>query len=310
MGMDGGQRVVALVLALILAALVAASGIARAQDLEPRAYTNTPVGMNFLVAGYGYTTGGLATDPAVPLTDTHLEVHTAVLAYARSIDVFGTSGKVDVILPYAWLSGSALYAGRPRTRDISGFADPRFRLSVNLYGAPALSLEDFLAYEQDLIVGVSLAVNPPLGQYESDKLVNIGTNRWSVKPEIGISKAFGRLILEVVPGAVIYTTNPNFIGRTRDQDPIFSVQGHVIYGLRSGIWAALDATYFRGGASTINGIETDTLQESTRLGLTVALPIDRYQSIKLYGSTSLTTRAGGGFDGAGVFYQYRWGAGL
>jgi hypothetical protein len=237
-------------------------------------------------------------------------VHTAILAYARTIDVFGTSGKVDVVLPYAWLSGSARLAGQPRTRDISGFGDPRFRLSVNLYGAPALSLEDFLAYEQDLIVGVSLAVTPPLGQYESDKLVNIGTNRWGVKPEIGISKAFGRLIVEVVPGAVFYTTNENFVGRTRDQDPLFSVQGHMIYGLRSGIWAAFDATYFRGGASTIDGVDTDTLQDSTRLGLTVALPIDRYQSIKLYGSTSVTTRAGGGFDGAGIFYQYRWGAGL
>src|SRR5689334_15766207 len=115
MRMDGGgQRVVALVVTLVLA-LVAASGIAHAQDLEPRAYTNTPVGMNFLVAGYGYTTGGLATDPALPLTNTHLEVNTAVLAYARSIDVFGTSGKVDVVLPYAWLSGSALYVGHPRT---------------------------------------------------------------------------------------------------------------------------------------------------------------------------------------------------
>ena len=305
MRMGDGRRLVALVVAL-----AATSCVAHAQELEPRAYSNTPVGMNFLVAGYGYTTGGLATDPALPITDSHLEVHTAVLAYARSIDVLGTSGKVDVILPYAWLSGSALLDGQPRARDISGFGDPRFRLSVNLYGAPALSLEDFLAYEQDLIIGASLAVTPPLGQYESDKLVNIGTNRWSIKPEIGISKAFGRLILEVVPGAAFYTTNDDFLGRTRDQDPLFSVQGHVIYGLRSGIWGAFDATYFRGATSTIDGRETDSLQDSTRLGLTVALPIDRYQSIKLYGSTSVTAPAGGGFDGAGVYYQYRWGAGL
>ena len=302
--MRGGTWVTALL------AIVATGGVVGAQDLEPRAYTNTPVGMNFLVAGYGYASGGLATDPALPVTDAQLEVHTAALAYARSIDVFGTSGKVDVTLPYAWLSGSALLAGRPRTRDISGFGDPRVRLSVNLYGAPALSLQEFLAYEQDLIIGVSLAVTPPLGQYESDKLVNIGNNRWSVKPEFGFSKAFGQLILEVVPGAVFYTANDEFLGRTREQDPLFSVQGHVIYGLRSGIWAALDATYFRGGASTIDGVDTDTLQDSTRLGLTVALPIDRYQSIKLYGSTSITTRAGGDFDGAGIFYQYRWGAGL
>jgi hypothetical protein len=294
----------------LVAALVATSGVARAQELEPRAYTNTPVGMNFLVAGYGYTTGSLATDPALPLTDSHLEVHTAVIAYARAIDVFGTSGKVDVVLPYSFLSGSALFEGHPRSRDISGFGDPRFRVSVNLYGAPALSLEDFLSYEQDLIIGASLAVTPPLGQYESDKLVNIGANRWSIKPEIGISKAFGRLILEVVPGAAIYTTSDDFLGHTRQQDPLFSVQGHVIYGLRSGIWGAFDATYFHGGTSSIDGRETDSLQDSTRLGLTVALPIDRYQSIKLFGSGSVTARAGGGFNQAGVYYQYRWGAGL
>ena len=296
--------------AALVAALLGTSGVARAQDLEPRAYTNTPVGLNFLVVGYGYTSGGLATDPALPIEDAHLETHAALLAYARSIDVLGLSGKVDVILPYAWLSGSALVAGRPRERDISGFGDPRFRLSVNLYGAPALSLEQFTQYEQDVIIGASVAVTPPLGQYESDKLVNIGTNRWSVKPEIGISKAFGRLTIEIVPGVVLYTENGDFVGRTREQDPLFSVQGHLIYALRSGIWAAFDATYYRGGTSTIDGTSTDTLQESTRLGLTVALPINRYQSIKLYGSTSVSTRAGGGFDGAGAVWQLRWGGGL
>jgi len=296
--------------AALVAALLGTSSVARAQDLEPRAYTNTPVGLNFLVVGYGYTSGGLATDPALPIEDAHLETHAALLAYARSIDVLGLSGKVDVILPYAWLSGSALVAGRPRERDISGFGDPRFRLSVNLYGAPALSLEQFTQYEQDVIIGASVAVTPPLGQYESDKLINIGTNRWSVKPEIGISKAFGRLTIEIVPGVVLYTENGDFLGRTREQDPLFSVQGHLIYALRSGIWAAFDATYYRGGTSTIDGTSTDTLQESTRLGLTVALPINRYQSIKLYGSTSVSTRAGGGFDGAGAVWQLRWGGGL
>jgi hypothetical protein len=296
--------------AALVAVFLGTSGVARAQDLEPRAYTNTPVGLNFLVVGYGYTSGGLATDPALPIEDAHLETHAALLAYARSIDVLGLSGKVDVILPYAWLSGSALVAGRPRERDISGFGDPRFRLSVNLYGAPALSLEQFTQYEQDVIIGASVAVTPPLGQYESDKLINIGTNRWSVKPEIGISKAFGRLTIEIVPGVVLYTENGDFLGRTREQDPLFSVQGHLIYALRSGIWAAFDATYYRGGTSTIDGTSTDTLQESTRLGLTVALPINRYQSIKLYGSTSVSTRAGGGFDGAGAVWQLRWGGGL
>jgi hypothetical protein len=134
-----------------------------------------------------------------------------------------------------------------------------------------------------VIIGVSLVVTPALGLYGATSS-STSTNRWAVKPEVGFSKAFGQLILEVVPGAVFYTANDDFLGHTREQDPLFSVQGHVIYGLRSGIWAALDATYFRGGTSTIDGVDTDTLEDITRVGLTVALPIDRYQSIKLYGS--------------------------
>jgi hypothetical protein len=176
---------------LLTLALIALGRGADAQDLEPRAYVNTPVGLNFLLAGYGYAAGGVATDPSLPLQNADIKVHSALLAYARALDVWGTSGKVDVVVPYAWLSGSADVMGQSRERDVSGFADPRLRFSVNLYGAPALSLQEFAHYRQDVIIGASLQVSAPLGQYNPDKLVNIGTNRWSFKPEVGISKAWG-----------------------------------------------------------------------------------------------------------------------
>src|SRR4029453_6787783 len=123
----------------------------------------------------------------------HRQVHSALLAYARARDVWGRSGKVDVVVPYAWLSGSADVAGQPREREGSGVRDPRFRFTVNFYGAPALSLQEFAGNKQDLILGASLQVSAPLGQYDPDKLVNIGTNRWSIKPDLGLSKAFGPL---------------------------------------------------------------------------------------------------------------------
>ena len=100
---------------------------AYAQDLEPRAFVNTPVGLNFLLAGYGYAAGGVATDPSLPLQNANLQVHSALLAYARSLDVWGKSGKIDVVVPYAWLSGSTDFQGQPREREVSGFADPRFQ---------------------------------------------------------------------------------------------------------------------------------------------------------------------------------------
>jgi hypothetical protein len=267
--------------------------------------------LNFLLAGYGYTDGGVATDPALPLQNAHLQIHSTVLAYARALNVWGTSGKVDVVVPYAWLSGSADVMGQPRESEVSGFADPRFRFSVNLYGAPALSLQEFVNYRQNLIIGASLQVSAPLGQYDADKLVNIGTNRWSCKPELGISKAVGPLTLELTTGVTLYTDNHDFFGgKTRAQAPIYSVQGHVSYSLGAGIWAALDGTYYTGGRTTVDGVEGNDLQNNTRLGVTIALPVNRHTSVKLYGSTGVSTRTGSDFDAVGIVVQYRWGAGL
>jgi len=296
---------------LIVLALAAVASGAHGQDLEPRAYGNAPIGLNFLILGYGYAQGDVATDPAVPLTNADLEVHTTVLAYARSLDIWGLSGKFAVVLPYAWVSGTADFMGQPREREVSGFGDPRLRVSVNFYGAPALSLKEFKDYKQDLIVGASLQVSVPLGQYDSDKLVNIGTNRWSVKPELGISKAWGPLTLELAAGVTLYTDNEDFFGgSTREQDPLYSVQGHVLYGFQSGIWVALDGTYYTGGRTTVDGVRGNDRQESSRVGATVALPVDRHNSVKLYASTGASARTGTNFDIVGIAWQFRWGGGL
>jgi hypothetical protein len=264
-----------------------------------------------LIAGYSYSRGGVGTDPSVPLTNAEVEVHGALLAYARSLDVWGLSGKFDVVLPYAWVSGTAEVQGQPRERQVSGLGDPRLRLSVNFYGAPALSLEEFASYKQDLIVGASVQVSVPVGQYDSDKLLNIGNNRWFVKPELGVSKAWGPWTVELAPSVTFYTDNDDFFGgKTRKQDPLYSVQGHIIYGFRSGIWVALDGTYYTGGRTTVDGVKGEDLQESSRLGATVALPVDRRNSIKLYASTGVSTRTGSDFDIIGIVWQYRWGGGL
>ena len=196
--------------------------IASAQELEPRAFANTPVGMNFLIGAYAYTKGTVGTDPSVPLTDTEVKLNSAVLAYVRTLDLWGRSGKVDLIIPYTWASGSAKLAGQARNREVSGFGDPKLRLSMLFYGARALSLEDFRDYKPDIIIGGSLEVTPPLGQYESDKLLNIGTNRWSFKPEVGVSKTIGPLTLEISTGIRFYTDNNNFLdGKTLEVNRSF-----------------------------------------------------------------------------------------
>lgn len=296
---------------LLLALLSTIPAVALAQDLEPRAYSNLPIGMNFLVAGYGYSEGGLSVDPALPLTDGELRVHTAVIAYARSVSVLGMAAKVDAVLPYSWLSGEATFAGAPRERNVDGFNDPRFRFTLNFHGAPALSMAEFADYRQALIVGASVQVVPPLGQYDASKAVNLGTNRWSIKPELGLSKAWGPLILELAPSVTFYTKNDDFLnGNRREQAPLYAVQGHLVYSIGGGIWASVDSTYQVGGRTTLNGVKDDDRLKNWRLGATLSLPIDRRYSVELYGSTGVASERGADFDSVGIAWQYRWGAGL
>jgi hypothetical protein len=269
------------------------------------------VGLNFALAGYFYTQGNVGTDASVPIKDFTVRTNGPIVAYVRTLDVLGRSAKLDLIVPYVWLSAKATVAGQAREREVSGFADPRVRFSVNLYGAPALSLEQFAQYKQDLIIGTSLQVSAPGGQYDSDKLVNIGTNRWSFKPELGFSKALGPLTLELIPSVMFFTENNDFFGGNHvTQDPLFAVQGHLIYHFAFGAWASLNSTYYTGGRTIVNDVANDDRQENVRLGITLALPINRHFSLKLYGSAGVYTRTGSNFDLAGIAVQYRWGGGL
>ena len=299
---------------LTLAATVLAVGplsIAQAQQIEPRAYSNAPIGMNFLIAGYAYSKGAVPFDASLPVKNAQFKTSNALFAYARVLDLWGKSAKFDAIVPYTWLSGSAEAAGQPIERNVSGLADSLYRLSVNWYGAPAMTLKEFKNYQQDLIVGTSLQVSAPSSQYDPSRVVNIGTNRWSFKPEVGLSQALGPWTLELKAAVTLFTDNTDFFGgNTRSQDPIYSMQGHAIYGFHSGIWGSLDVTYFTGGRTTINGTRGDDLQENWRVGGTLAFPVDVHNSLKLFASSGVSARTNNNYDLIGIAWQYRWGGGL
>lgn len=299
------------ILALAISwALASHTLVAQAQELEPRSYSNTPVGLNFLLAGYSYTTGNIAFSPTLPITDARVTTHSATFAYIRSIDVLGLSGKIGAVLPYAALSGDASFAGDPVAREIQDFADPKFRLSLNFLGAPALTLEEYRAYEQDLIIGATVEISPPLGQYDSSKLVNLGTNRWSVKTELGASQVAGPVTLEGIAAVTFFTSNDDFLdGQSLEQEPLYSARGHVIRQFAPWIWGSLDATYYWGGATSVDGSRGDALG-SARLGLTTSLTLSKNFSMKLFGSTGVYSQGGSEFDTIGLAGQWRWGAGL
>src|SRR6476469_8261999 len=288
-------------------ALVLGVADARAQEAEPRSFSNTPVGLNFLIAGYVYAQGKLAFDPDLSVADANFHSNTGLLAYVRSFDFAGQSAKFDVIVPASSFAAWGLVDGQPRDREMTGLGDPRFRVSVNLIGAPAMSVKDFANYRQDLIVGVSLQVSAPLGLYDSSKLLNLGDNRWSFKPELGISKAVGPWTFELAPSVTFFSDNTDFFGGNNfAQAPFYAVQGHILYTFQSGAWFALDGVYFSGGRTSLNGVKSDNEQRNTRAGFTVALPIDRQNSLKLSASTGITTRTGSEVSALGVAWQYRW----
>jgi hypothetical protein len=305
------RRWAAWLAATLLAPSLAAGGAARTQNIEPRAYSPAPVGMNFVVVGYSDSEGGLSVDPALPVSDPQVSLRGPVAGYARAIDLFGRMGKVDVIIPYGELSGSAVYRGEPVSRQVRGFADPLARVSFTLLGGPAMSPAEFRSYRQDLLVAASVQVSAPLGQYDGSRLLNLGAHRWMVRPELGASKVFDRWIVEVAASAAFYGDNGDFFGgHTRAQAPLYAAQGHLIYNLRSGAWAALDATWFTGGETSLDGVSDHNLQRNWRLGLTLAIPVTRRVSLKLNASKGVSARTANGYDLAGVAWQYRFGGGI
>jgi hypothetical protein len=279
--------------------------------MEPLSYTNAPIGLNFVVAGYAHQSGSVLVDPSLPIKNVKATVDSAFLAYSHIIDCWGQSGSLALVVPYAWLSASGDLLEQNRSVDRTGLSDLSLRLSVNLYGAPALSLRQFAGYHQDTIVGVSLRVSVPSGQYFPSKLVNIGTNRWSFMPGLGASKAVGQWTFEASSGVTFFTGNNEFFGNnTRHQEPLFSVQGHVIYNFGPKLWAALDGTYYTGGRTSLNSRSDNDLQRNSRWGGTFAYALARHNSIKLYTSSGVAARTGTNFRVIGIAWQYRWGAGL
>jgi hypothetical protein len=291
---------------LMLSMLFEANG----QSLEPRFYSNAPTGMNFLLGGYAFSTGGLSADPSLRLEDANIDFQAALAAYARSGAFYGKSAKFDIVIPYGYLYGSGLIDGTYAEREVDGFADPQFRISVNWIGAPALSLAEFVDYKQNFVLGTSLKVTAPLGQYDNTRVINIGTHRWSITPELGMSKTFGRLTLEAAGAVTLFTDNDDFVGQKKEQDPIYALQGHVVYNFKRGIWLALDATRYQGGRTTVNGVEKADLLQNMRLGGTLALPVNKKNSIKIYANSGVSARTGTDFDTVGLAWQYRWGGGL
>lgn len=278
-----------------------------AQELEPRAFSPNPVGAHFVLAGYGHSSGDVLFDPSLPFEDVEARLSNVSTGYGQALDVLGRSAIILVAVPYVWGDVSGMVGEEHASITRSGLADARLKFSVNLMGGPALPLSEFVRTKPRTSIGASLAVIAPTGQYDETKLINIGSNRWSFKPELGISHPVGNWFLEASAGVWLFTTNSDFYGGVqRTQDPIAAYQAHVSYTFRPQLWIAADATYYEGGQTTVGDTLKADLQANSRVGLTLAVPVHKGHAIKMTWSRGASTRIGGDFTHYGLAWQYTW----
>jgi hypothetical protein len=290
------------------AALLVVASAAGAQELDPRTYSNIPIGVNFLAVGYAYNQGNLLLDPALPIEDAEATIHVAFARYLRSFSLFGLPSKVNITLP--WTSGhwEGTVDGEFGSRDVTGFGDARIGIATIFSGAPALRKSEFRSFTQRTVFGASLDVIVPSGRYDPSKLVNLGSNRWVFNPEIGFSRTFKKWILEAALAAGIYGDNDDFFGgSTLQQDDFYAIKAYLTRTFRPGFWVSFAAGYGLGGTTTIDGITRNTDQSNVRVGITCAYAIKPNQGLVLNLSSGATFRAGPDFNTIAVAYQYSWG---
>jgi hypothetical protein len=288
--------------------LLAAGGPAAAQDLTPRTYWPAPNGTQLFVFGYAHQTGDVVTDPSIPITGVDSRIDSAVLAYQQTIDLFGRTGNFQLEVPYVDGTTTGMVSNEPGRRDVSGFGDIAATLTINLLGAPSMSPADFqeLRPQPRPILGASLKIVAPTGEYEADRLINIGTNRWAARLQLGYIRPLSRKwLLEISAGAWFFEDNDEFLGVTREQDPIAALNFHLVRRFSPGFWGSVDLNYYLGGHTTIDGERRADLQRNSRLGFSIAYPFRRRHGVKLGISEGVVTESGGDFRTITLNYVYR-----
>ncbi len=297
---------------VVLCTLLTVCAIPRsvqAQELEPRLLTKLPVGMNFALLNYGYSKGDILLDPALPIEDLDADINTFVGGYLRSLTFFDISSKIDILVPYVAGSWEGLLAEQDTSTSRNGFGDPRLRFAVNFLGNSSDGAGGQSGDGKGVVIGGSLQMTVPLGQYYPDKLINLGSNRWTFRPQLGAAVTLGNWILETYLSARFFTKNPDFYGGNElKQLPLGAIKLHAIYTMpRVRSWLALDVGYALGGRTEVNGQLRDTRISTFRLGLTLAVPIVGNHTVKITALTGKRHERGPEFNALAATYQYSWG---
>ncbi|RLB51995.1 MAG: transporter [Deltaproteobacteria bacterium] len=300
------QRLASMCLLMFLCA----PSTAFAQDFEPRRWTQLPVGTNVVGVGYSYTSGEIDFNPALRIEDTKFDMHTAVLGYARYLAVFGRTARIDVKLPFQSGDWNGRVNGQPASTSRTGMADPELRFSVNLIGAPAMRLKEFMKFrkehESTTSLGLAVGLRLPLGEYSSDKLINLGENRFTITPQLGVLHTYRRWSFELTATTFFFTDNNNFFsGNDLEQDPILALQAHVVKTFSWGPWIAAGVAYGWNGETYISGQPLGDEKNKLLYGVSFGVPIAKTQSLRV-GYLRGDTLTDVGTDSHSVFFGWVW----
>lgn len=295
--------------------LILAASAGSAQDLAPRAYIITPIHSNAITLTYSFQNGDLVFDNSVPITGATARISIPVISYFHSLGFGGRTANLTASLPYGIGNVRGTVLDQETKAYRSGLFDMTFRFSMNVLGGPAMDAYSYREWRQKTIIGLSLRLVTPTGQYDPTKLINYGANRWGFKPEVGLSRRCGHWVVDSYAGAWFFTLNHDFFSRnqfspttnTQRQEPIAAFEGHLSYDVKPRFWASLDGNFWVGGRTLLNGVESpNSLQENSRIGGTVSLPVSKHQSMKFSYNRGAYIRYGGSFDNVSVGWQYSW----
>ena len=283
-----------------------------AQELEPRRWSHLPTGTNFLGGGYAYTEANILFDPVLRIEDAEMEMHTWSVKFIRTFELFQKSARIDLTQAYQEGRWTGLLNGAPASIKRRGLSDSILRFAINLYGAPPLEGKEFAAYrakvDVETIFGTALVVHLPTGDYMNDKLINLGTNRFTFRPQLGVVHNRGKWSFELTGAVWLYTDNNDFFnGSKLEQDPYFTAQTHLIYSFRPGLWASASAGYGDGGKSTINGVEKNDRKKNLAWAFSFGFPITRQLGVKVaYLATRTQESIGQDSDSIGAAFSIFW----
>lgn len=278
------------------------------QDLEPGFLSAIPIGGNIAIASYGYSFGDILLDQSLPIEDLNSKLNILAVGYFRSFKLFNRLAKFDVVVPYAFGTFSGLLEGQPESVARDGFGDPLVRLSMIFLGTDPLKPAEFFKQEQKKFkLGGFIRFQVPLGQYDPEKLLNMGANRWALRTGMaGSYTVKEKLVLEIQLSSWFFAENDNyFMGGTSKQEPLHGLQFHATYIFKPGIWIAASVGGVVGGVTQINGVDKPALNNS-RIGLAFAYRFNKASSLKFAYTNGLITTFGGDYDTFLLAYQFLW----